>query len=360
MHYIAWLISQGAVPYRDAFDMNMPGVVPHPLGGPGRVGAGRSRVAPVRPGLARRDVRAPLRLLPADERSGGGGIGGGAVRALPPERRRLARRTARFPPVPVPPRRHLWRRALVGGRGRAGPARVGRARARRGRHRQADGGDPVGRLRRRGDVAGVAEPSARRWPPERPSSPAASSPRPWCSAGSGRAADCPRSGTSSPATCCRSTASSRASRSARPSPGTRTAGNRGRRSPCSARSVRCARRRPGGGAERRCSSSGRRAASSTSGRRGRAGSTSSIRSRCFSAGSPRWRWRGRSPLRRGRPVSGAGRRWRCWWWPSACCGRRASTRSTRSGSPTRRGGWPTSPATSGCSCPRAGAPRSWT
>jgi 4-amino-4-deoxy-L-arabinose transferase-like glycosyltransferase len=26
MHYVAWLISQGAVPYRDAFDMNMPGV----------------------------------------------------------------------------------------------------------------------------------------------------------------------------------------------------------------------------------------------------------------------------------------------------------------------------------------------
>jgi hypothetical protein len=26
MHYIAWLITQGAVPYRDAFDMNLPGV----------------------------------------------------------------------------------------------------------------------------------------------------------------------------------------------------------------------------------------------------------------------------------------------------------------------------------------------
>jgi hypothetical protein len=26
MHYIAWLINQGAVPYRDAFDMNLPGV----------------------------------------------------------------------------------------------------------------------------------------------------------------------------------------------------------------------------------------------------------------------------------------------------------------------------------------------
>src|SRR5207248_5678801 len=26
MHYIAWLIGHGAVPYRDAFDMNMPGV----------------------------------------------------------------------------------------------------------------------------------------------------------------------------------------------------------------------------------------------------------------------------------------------------------------------------------------------
>src|SRR5512134_1571448 len=25
MHYIAWLIGQGAVPYRDTFDMNMPG-----------------------------------------------------------------------------------------------------------------------------------------------------------------------------------------------------------------------------------------------------------------------------------------------------------------------------------------------
>ena len=25
MHYVAWLITQGAVPYRDAFDMNMPG-----------------------------------------------------------------------------------------------------------------------------------------------------------------------------------------------------------------------------------------------------------------------------------------------------------------------------------------------
>jgi len=26
MHYVAWLIAQGAVPYRDAFDMNLPGV----------------------------------------------------------------------------------------------------------------------------------------------------------------------------------------------------------------------------------------------------------------------------------------------------------------------------------------------
>src|SRR2546422_9827695 len=26
MHYIAWLIAQGAVPYRDVFDMNLPGV----------------------------------------------------------------------------------------------------------------------------------------------------------------------------------------------------------------------------------------------------------------------------------------------------------------------------------------------
>ena len=26
MHYVAWLIEQGAVPYRDAFDMNFPGV----------------------------------------------------------------------------------------------------------------------------------------------------------------------------------------------------------------------------------------------------------------------------------------------------------------------------------------------
>ena len=25
MHYIAWLIEQGAVPYRDTFDMNLPG-----------------------------------------------------------------------------------------------------------------------------------------------------------------------------------------------------------------------------------------------------------------------------------------------------------------------------------------------
>jgi len=40
MHYIAWLIDQGAVPYRDAFDMNLPGVyLLHlavlRLGGPG-------------------------------------------------------------------------------------------------------------------------------------------------------------------------------------------------------------------------------------------------------------------------------------------------------------------------------------
>jgi len=40
MHYIAWLITQGAVPYRDAFDMNVPGVyLLHlavlRLGGPG-------------------------------------------------------------------------------------------------------------------------------------------------------------------------------------------------------------------------------------------------------------------------------------------------------------------------------------
>src|SRR5262249_61750250 len=26
MHYVAWLPAQGAVPYRDVFDMNMPGV----------------------------------------------------------------------------------------------------------------------------------------------------------------------------------------------------------------------------------------------------------------------------------------------------------------------------------------------
>ena len=26
MHYVAWLIAQGLVPYRDAFDMNLPGV----------------------------------------------------------------------------------------------------------------------------------------------------------------------------------------------------------------------------------------------------------------------------------------------------------------------------------------------
>jgi hypothetical protein len=26
MHYVAWLIAQGAVPYRDVFDMNVPGV----------------------------------------------------------------------------------------------------------------------------------------------------------------------------------------------------------------------------------------------------------------------------------------------------------------------------------------------
>ncbi len=26
MHYIAWLMTQGGVPYRDAFDMNLPGV----------------------------------------------------------------------------------------------------------------------------------------------------------------------------------------------------------------------------------------------------------------------------------------------------------------------------------------------
>src|SRR5262245_39399161 len=26
MHYIAWLIERGGVPYRDAFDMNLPGV----------------------------------------------------------------------------------------------------------------------------------------------------------------------------------------------------------------------------------------------------------------------------------------------------------------------------------------------
>src|SRR5499426_2200285 len=26
MHYVAWLIAQGGVPYKDAFDMNLPGV----------------------------------------------------------------------------------------------------------------------------------------------------------------------------------------------------------------------------------------------------------------------------------------------------------------------------------------------
>src|SRR5262250_2932102 len=26
MHYVAWLMTQGAVPYRDVFDMNMPGI----------------------------------------------------------------------------------------------------------------------------------------------------------------------------------------------------------------------------------------------------------------------------------------------------------------------------------------------
>ena len=40
MHYVAWLIGQGAVPYRDVFDMNMPGVYLLHLGVIGIMGEG--------------------------------------------------------------------------------------------------------------------------------------------------------------------------------------------------------------------------------------------------------------------------------------------------------------------------------
>jgi hypothetical protein len=50
MHYVAWLIDQGGVPYRDAFDMNLPGVYLLHLavlrmGGPGDPRGGSSTSA---------------------------------------------------------------------------------------------------------------------------------------------------------------------------------------------------------------------------------------------------------------------------------------------------------------------------
>src|SRR5262249_56074177 len=40
MHYVAWLMTQGGVPYRDVFDMNMPGVSLLHLGVIGVMGEG--------------------------------------------------------------------------------------------------------------------------------------------------------------------------------------------------------------------------------------------------------------------------------------------------------------------------------
>jgi hypothetical protein len=77
MHYIAWLINQGAVPYRDAFDMNLPGVYLLHLavlrvGGPGDLAWRLFDLG----WLAAICGRAPV------------------VRALPSERGRVARRPA--------------------------------------------------------------------------------------------------------------------------------------------------------------------------------------------------------------------------------------------------------------------------
>ena len=82
MHYIAWLIGQGAVPYRDAFDMNLPGVYLLHLAVLRVGGAGDLGLAALRPGLARRDVRPAPRVLPSRSATAGPPVSAALLFAL--------------------------------------------------------------------------------------------------------------------------------------------------------------------------------------------------------------------------------------------------------------------------------------
>ena len=121
MHYIAWLIGQGAVPYRDVFDMNLPGVYLIHVAVLGLLRARRPRLAALRSGLARRDRRAPVGILRG--RSAPGRRGGAALlfALYHLSGRRLARRTARLPALPLPARGRVRRCPLVERGGALGP-----------------------------------------------------------------------------------------------------------------------------------------------------------------------------------------------------------------------------------------------
>ena len=283
MHYIAWIIGQGGVPYRDVFDMNVPGVYlihaaviavagrgdlawrlfdlgwlaatsallwayARPLGaGPAAGGALLFALYHLSGGawrVGQRDFLLCLFLL-----AGAYGVArsiecGGALRPL------------------------VWGGLALGVgmtiKPHVGFFWLGRGGARR-----------LGRMARR--ALGHRRPSelACRGRSSHPS---------WCSAGSGGAAGSGRSWRSSPATSCLCIARSGAFRSGRRSATIAWDGRSGdcsRPSPCSARRAR----RPGSKSARRwrCSASPR--ARSTSRYRARAGSISSTRSPCFSARS---------------------------------------------------------------------------
>ena len=121
MHYVAWRIAEGAVPYRDLFDMNFPGVYLLHLLVVRTLGAG--------------DL--PWRLFDlawlASGRAGGRGLcravgtagrrrRGRLAGALSPGRRRLAGGAARLPPLSVAAARRARRHALAGDDERHPPA----------------------------------------------------------------------------------------------------------------------------------------------------------------------------------------------------------------------------------------------
>src|SRR5262245_21004036 len=139
MHYIAWRISEGAVPYRDLFDMNFPGVyLVHGLAlrlfGAGDTSWRAFDLAWLAAAsLAAAALAAPWGRLAA----AGAGLFFAAYH--------LAAGTARFPLVSVPPAGGARRRSLGRAPRRAYEPRVGRARARRRHHGQAS----RGALRRR-------------------------------------------------------------------------------------------------------------------------------------------------------------------------------------------------------------------